>query len=653
MKCRLSKPARAPKLPAAEPELDRELARVSPYTPRLCRGVLDLFIPPGERCGSRAAIAVGVNSMPTDSVKNRTFKDAFNGTVRFEIPFFQRGYAWERRQWDQLFVDIQEQIIDELNSGSAIDEVELFFGPIVVLEKTGGLELKEFHVIDGQQRITTVYLLLAIIREELKRKENLSADATHHVQTLNSYLVNVVTSSDDYLKLKVFSSKGDRLPTYRVVFGSDMNPRTPMLQTDLQLYVPGKNRVDEFHKYALRKVKGQCKDVPALWQLAEALLNCLKIVWIPLSEKDDPQAIFESLNDKGIPLRASELLCNFIFRLIIEAREEHENLHNDQWLATIRALGDDDAFEDYLRNLFSIGEPKMVGRFRKVYVHFKVKNRDLTPTGAKQQLSDIHSSAFLYRNIKKPLDHPHANNQLNEILIAINNTRMDSSTPFVLSVLRDLARGNMQINKAKAVLREVLVLLVRRKMTELPTTQYDTMFPQLLQRIQHEPSLERALHDQFRRHSVWISDQEFEDALIHRATYRSRDLPFSRMILIEIDKKLQCHGQLPDYTTLNTIEHTLPQTLDAAWKQYLGTDARDEHLEILTNSIGNLCLLSGPANSSVGQDPFDAKRNAYSPITALARRMKEHPGPWNLAAIREQSKSLVPYALEIWVWSVV
>ena len=53
-----------------------------------------------------------------------------------------------------------------------------------------------------------------------------------------------------------------------------------MLQTDLQLYVPGKNRVDEFHKYALRKVKGQCKDVPALWQLAEALLNCLKIVWI-------------------------------------------------------------------------------------------------------------------------------------------------------------------------------------------------------------------------------------------------------------------------------------------------------------------------------------------------------------------------------------
>jgi hypothetical protein len=123
------------------------------------------------------------------------------------------------------------------------------------------------------------------------------------------------------------------------------------------------------------------------------------------------------------------------------------------------------------------------------------------------------------------------------------------------------------------------------------------------------------------------------------------------MILIEIDKKLQPHGQLPDYTTLNTIEHTLPQTLDAAWKQYLGGDVEDEHLEILTNSIGNLCLLSGPANSSVGRDSFDAKRNSYSPITALARQIKEHSGPWNLATIRERSKSIASYALEIWSWS--
>jgi hypothetical protein len=348
--------------------------------------------------------------MPTESVRNRTFKEAFNGTVRFEIPFFQRGYAWEKKQWDQLFFDLQEQIIEELNTGSTIDQVEYFFGPIVVLEKVGGLaELKEFLVIDGQQRITTIYLLLAIIREELRKQQHLSADAIEYVQVLNRYLVNDVGGSDDYLKLKVFSSKGDRLPSYRVVFGSDANPVTPLLQTDIQLYILGKNRVDEFHSYAIKKLKSQYRNVPALCQLAEALLDCLTIVWIPLDEeKDDPQAIFESLNDKGIPLRASELLCNFLFRPIIKEGQSYDNLHNEQWLGAIRVSDGYDEFENYLRNLFSIGEPKMVGRNRKVYVHFKARNRHLTSTVARQQLADIYSSAPHYRTIQHPLRTPTA-----------------------------------------------------------------------------------------------------------------------------------------------------------------------------------------------------------------------------------------------------
>ena len=74
----------------------------------------------------------------------------------------------------------------------------------------------------------------------------------------------------------------DRLPTYRIVFGSDVNPKTPKLHAGLQLYIPGKNRVDEFRKYAVKKLTSNYPDVPALWQLAQRLLNCLKIVWIPL-----------------------------------------------------------------------------------------------------------------------------------------------------------------------------------------------------------------------------------------------------------------------------------------------------------------------------------------------------------------------------------
>jgi len=174
---------------------------------------------------------------------------------------------------------------------------------------------------------------------------------------VNKQLKNDVDGSDDYLKLKVFSSKGDRLPTYRVVFGTESNPHTPFLQGDLQAFVPGASQVDEFKQYADKKLKANYGDVSSLWTLAQVLLNCLKIVWIPLNhEKDDAQAIFESLNDKGMPLTASELLCSYLFRPIIEAKENPETLHEQYWLASMRLLESNESFEEYQKPLFDWGD---------------------------------------------------------------------------------------------------------------------------------------------------------------------------------------------------------------------------------------------------------------------------------------------------------
>jgi hypothetical protein len=467
-------------------------------------------------------------------------------------------------------------------------------------------------------------------------------------------LANDVDGEDDYLKLKVFSSKGDRLPTYGVIFGQAANPRTPFLQADLQTYVPATNRVDAFKKYAEKKIKANYPDVSSLWELSQVVLKCLTIVWIPLNhEKDDSQAIFESLNDKGMPLTASELLCNYIFRPIIESKEDPESIHGKHWLAAIRLLDNDNRFEEYLRNLFSIGETKMIGKHRKVYVHFKARNRTLTSTTAKAQLADIYSGAIQYRTIVEPAAHPHSDDKINRLLISISSTRMDSSTPFILAVLRANSAGALGVDATRAILRETLVLLVRRKMTELSTTQYDVMFPQLLGKVINEADQVRALHEQFKKFLVWVSDQEFSQALATKSAYRSRDLPFARMMLVEIDKELQIHGQLPDYSTVNTIEHIIPQQLDEAWKDYLGSEADDEDLSSTVQTIGNLCLLSRPANSSAGQNPFDSKREGYSHVTALARQIKDYEGKWTLEAVRRRSRQLAQTALEVWGWANV
>jgi uncharacterized protein with ParB-like and HNH nuclease domain len=588
-------------------------------------------------------------------VKNRTFDGLFKYPVQFEIPFFQRGYAWEKKNWDQLFEDIKEQILDEVDEHFDFKEHEHFFGPIVVLERTtSDPALKKFLVIDGQQRITTSYLLIAAIRKHLKDKTELSEKAAEYYNQLGKYVINEVDDEgDDYRKIKVFSTKGDRLPTFLSIF--NQNPNSKMLSTDLQLYIPGKNNIDAFNKYLKKKLANDYPDVPKLWSLAQAVLHSLKIVWIPLDEeKDDPQAIFESLNDKGMPLSAGELLCNYLFKPIIDSNKDHEKLHTDFWLSTQKVLETTSDFEDFLRYLFSIGQKKMIGKGRKVYVFFKNTHRKLMSEDAERYLKDIHDSSSLYNHIIKPIEYPHKNTKIKTLLSNIQDTRMESTTPYLLALLKETAQNSLGDTMTELLLSELLVLLVRRKMCELPTTKYDVFFPGLINKILVENPLvafQQAIKDE----GLWVNDEEFEDALINKPLYRPRDLAFSRLILREIDKKMQVYGQLPDYSTLQTIEHTLPQTLTAEWKNYLGSDSGHEKLTVYMNTLGNLSLLSRSANSHAGQDPFHAKIADYTDVSALTKDFKTRVANsvhWNIEAIKARSQNLAQHALTIWKWNL-
>jgi len=188
--------------------------------------------------------------MPIDnSINNRTFEELFSNPISFEIPFFQRSYSWERRQWKQLIDDVWEQILPDVieeagndNTGDKFTmeklkkqllEHEHYFGAIVVLEKANAdPALKSFLIIDGQQRITTIYLLVALCSKILKEKGDSSENAQKQIDILDGYIKNDIESKgEDYKKLKVYSNKGDRLPTYLKIFGE--NPESPSLFVSL------------------------------------------------------------------------------------------------------------------------------------------------------------------------------------------------------------------------------------------------------------------------------------------------------------------------------------------------------------------------------------------------------------------------------------
>ena len=605
--------------------------------------------------------------MPIDnSIQNRTFEELFQNPISFEIPFFQRAYSWEQRQWKQLFDDIVdqtndviEQIKDEKISKEILDkhlfENEHYFGAIVVLEKANSdPALKSFIIIDGQQRITTIYLLLALISYTLKEKSNLSETAKKHIILLDSYLKNNIdTKGDDYKKLKVFSNKGDRLPTYFKIFGAEENPNSPSFLIDTQLYVKGHNNIDKFWNYAYKKFKFY--NNTQLIIFSEAILKNLKIVWIPLDEKkDNPQAIFEGLNDKGMQLSAIELLCSYLFKpLIDDVTKHHESIHNDKWLKSIKSVGGENQFEFYLRNLFSINKSKMIGKGRKLYTHFKNTNKNIAKQKAFDTINEIADNVDIFNQITNPQNpnYSHTNKDINTLLIKINQTGMGASIPFTLALLKEQKIGNITEDDTIIILTSLLVLLVRRKVCELKTTKYDVFFPNLLKKIINEPDKSKAFKDQVVKEDLYVSDQEFEDAFINKQLYKQTELEFARLILQEIDRKMQSFGQFPDYSSINTIEHVLPQTIDDEWKKYLGGEASDINIERIKNTIGNLCLISRPANSHVGQDPFEEKKNSYTDVSALTRDIKQRNCKWNIDSIKIRSKDLAQIGLGIWTWN--
>ena len=591
---------------------------------------------------------------------NRSFADIFAGHMRYVIPFFQRGYVWTARNWNQLKQDIEEQILEPSQDGNLADQ-EHFFGPVVVAEKSGDPRVKIFDIIDGQQRFTTVYLMLAWFRRRLETLLTKAPNAREHYDQVGEWLINPAIERpvrDDYWRIKLFSVKGDRLATYYSVFGHQ-NPATSTLQEDLYLFMPSGNISGKFERWMGRKF-GELGDED-IWQWVRALTECLKVVWIPLGSRDDPQAIFESLNDKGIQLTAAELMCNFLFKPLISEEDDHESLHRTKWLTVQQVdrsspvVGSFD-FEEYLRHLFSIGQSKIIGRGRRLYVFFKQHNRNLDADTARNHLDNIAESAPLYRRILG--ESRDGENAVDSLLKKIGETYMTSCRPFLLAVMKKERTGVLSVDEVESLFREVYVLLVRRKIAELPVTRYDSFFPSLIDRIQsrHGSDAIVVLHQAIKKEQLWVDDEDFKDALLRRPVYRSREIQFTRLVLEELDRHLaQEHGgELPDYSTLDTVEHVAPQNIETSdtWNREMDGDGVSENYYRIINTVGNLCLRKRERNSEMGRHAFARKQELLrqSP-SRLALDIAGRPGPWNFAAIERRSADLADVAVSVWGWT--
>ncbi|OON68441.1 DUF262 domain-containing protein [Hymenobacter sp. CRA2] len=564
----------------------------------------------------------------------------FAGNVRYEIPFFQRGYAWEQEQWDQLLFDLEENVLD---ADATQHRPEHFFGPVVLLRKTltAHPDLREYLVIDGQQRITTVYLLLLVL-EQLLRPHASDAEAAAVRQELEPLLANELPgTTDSYLQLKVFSTKGDRLPTYRILTGQ--NPKSPHLASDLRLYDENTNGITALAHYLQQRLAGE----PAayLTQLARAVLHGLKVVWIPLDEtRDNPQSIFESLNNRGRPLTAAELLCNYLFRALpataeADAARRIEELHNEQWLLAQQRMGSAESFEEYLRCLLSMDEPQLLETGRPLYTHFKRRYRQLDIGTVEHLLHQLRDGVSSYLYLRFPHRYSIGDAGIRQALQHLAAVLTPAVQPFLLALLQAWKTQRVSTEHTQHLLEATYGILARRRLARLPEQAYAAFFPSLLTRLLTADDLVDAFRQAVRRAGLLVPDALLTSALTEQPLYQPHEEPFVRHVLTHLDGALQPLDQQPNYEQLTVVEHVLPPEAPA------GFDTRPP---VWYDKLGNLALNTADAFALFGhQSPAEKAQQYRHPASALLRQALAERR-WDETTVDARTRELAQRVAQLW-----
>ena len=366
-----------------------------------------------------------------------TFQHVIEGTKQYIVPLFQRPYCWDKAQWETLWndlVDMQDVVCPRSH----------FIGSIVTLQTQSVPEgVPKFLLIDGQQRLTTTFILLTLLRDTARR-EGRPELADEIEQTL---LVNRFKKGDDHVKL--LPTQTDRPAFLELV----QNPGT----------IPS-GRIGAAYSFLDRKLRTAGIDVEALKGI---IVERLAVVSITLGSDDNPYLVFESLNAKGERLTQADLIRNFFFLKI--HTDHQEDMHARYWLPMQEALGEQ--LTEFIRH-YLIGQDGSFLRGDSVY--FRLKER-LGGGDAVELLQTLHRAALHYERLLNPNVEPER--ELSESLAALGRLDVTTAYPFLLRCYDDSESGRLSASEFSSVVRVIENYVVRRFVCFIPTNQFNKIFP--------------------------------------------------------------------------------------------------------------------------------------------------------------------------------
>ena len=539
---------------------------------------------------------------------------------RFIIPVYQRNYDWKMEHCKQLYDDLVKIIRQNRKSH--------FFGSIVSVQSESGT-MEEFLIIDGQQRLTTISLLLLAIYHLLSSGKMVSRDHQLTDKILKKYLIDEYEPEEKRIKLKPI--KNDQ-KAFGILFDQD------------EEYIPDSNLTINYRYFYDRIQHGEL-DIDELF---DAICK-LEIINISLNHEDNPQLIFESLNSTGLNLSEGDKIRNYI--LMGLPNDQQTKFYEKYW-NRIESYTDYDV-SSFVRDYLSIKQ-QSTPNMNSVYPTFKKYVEDAEVADIEPLLKDLLEYAKRYAFLIKG---SHSDERLNSCIYRLNRLSTSVTRPFLLEVIRLSESGALTADELIEVFHFTESYLFRRAICDLPTNALNKIFLLLHREIIRFDGDESHYVEKFkyallskRERTRFPSDEEFAECMSTRNIYgmnpKNKLYLFERLENSETSETKDVWGHLDrgEYS----IEHIMPQHLTAAWIVSLG----DNYEAIHTNWLHRLANLTLTAyNSRYSNSPFAEKRDMPHGFKDSGLRINQWVGrkeQWGLPELEERDQLLKNTVIGIW-----
>jgi hypothetical protein len=575
-----------------------------------------------------------------------TLTKVFYRPVKYQIPMFQRPYVWTQElQWEPLWEDVQALVERQMDDTEANDDIAHFLGAIVLEQipgQTGFLETRS--VIDGQQRLTTLQLFVAAAR----------SIALEHGATRAAELLGGLIFNDD----KLCATPSDRFKVRPTEFD-----RSAFEAAIGGVALTGKHegqRISSAFEFFRRSIGEWVREdgSPAaerLEALNKAAWQLIECVVIDLDREDNAQIIFETLNARGTPLLAADLVKNLLFQPSSAHEPVREDLYDRYW----KPLDSDHWRRDIRQgrlvrpriDVFIMHWLTMTLR-REVVIHqlypdFRAYLKRQAG-GSDAVIADLAASAAVYDRFET---FPHRSH---EGLFFYRLGEMDTTTALPLLLWMWGPNGLTETERSIAI-RAIESWLVRRMVLRHTAKNYNGIFLTLLNRLASGEATGAAVVNYLRsldnETGGWPDDDAFMEQLKSSPLYHSIVRRRLRMVLEALEESLGT--DLSEHVSKNqlTVEHILPQQWQAHWP--LPPNDDPEHLasrrDYLKHTLGNLTLITGKLNSVASNAPWHNKKDTLNHHSVLLISTDVRTAvEWDESQIEARSQRLAEQALKIW-----